>query len=125
MFTLDPIREEARGLLIEYWCAIPGKTLSEPLQATPDDQPCPMVWVLDDLLALLSESHDKPVEALRHTIRRLILERIYMDNMTSMDHLPPVERQVDTVILVMEKIRQKAIRQGQWSDQQPAPQMCG
>ncbi len=88
-----------------------------------------IAWVLPELLELLSEQHDQPAERLRSMIRRLILERGFPD--AGGDWLPDdsnydqVEAYVDMIVRVLEHVRRRALRRGQWSDAPVTPLMCG
>lgn len=86
-------------------------------------------WALDDFLGLLEEFHDQPVQGLRLMIRRVVIERAFLDHtgdsMSSPMHGLSLERRVDQIVLVLEKVRQHALDRGQWSDQPSPPLMCG
>jgi hypothetical protein len=90
---------------------------------------CPVVWVLHDLMQLMSECHDQPVRQLEPAIRRIILEQesadIHGDNVVDALSRAHMERHVNTVIDVLERIRQQAMLNGQWSDAPVTPLMFG
>mgnify|MGYP000953285519 CR=1 FL=1 len=128
MLLTPQIREEVQVMLMEEWQAMPAERLimrAGSRHAGMMATHCPVIWVLDDLLDLLAENHDRPVEELRPAITRLILERAYMDNVMALGSAPPLEKQVELTVVVLERVRQMAMERGQWSDQQAAPQMCG
>lgn len=90
-------------------------------------------WALDDLLGLLAENHDQPVEALRPMIQRVVAEHTFMDytgdsmaSATGDESVQsPLDCQVDQIVIVLEKVRQHAVSRGQWSDLTAPPLMCG
>lgn len=127
MWITPLIREQAQDILLQLWRELPpgdhAATENEPSRGVVSA--CPVVWVLDDLLRLLAENHDRPVSEMRSSIRRLLLERAYIANVMAMGSVPPLEKQVDMTITLLEEVRQMAMSRGQWSDQQAAPQMCG
>jgi hypothetical protein len=127
MWITPLIRQEAQDILLQLWRQLPAGNHATTTLAPVRDaaSPCPVVWVLDDLLRLLAENHGRPVSEMRSSIRRLLLERAYMANVMAMGSLPPLEMQVDMTITLLEEVRQMAMSRGQWSDQQAAPQMCG
>jgi len=92
-------------------------------------QHCPIACVLPELLELLSEQHDQPAERLRPMIRRLILERGFPDAggdcVPDDDFFEQVEAYVDMIVRVLEHVRRRALRRGQWSDAPVTPLMCG
>ena len=90
---------------------------------------CPVVWVLHDLMQLVSECHDQPVRQLEPAIRRIILEQesadVHGDDVVDALSQARVERHVNAVIDVLEQIRQQAVHNGQWSDAPVTPLMFG
>ena len=90
---------------------------------------CPVVWVLHDLVKLVAECHDQPVEHLEPAIRRIILEQesadIHGDNVVDALSRARMERYVHAVMEVLEHVRQQAVESGQWSDAPVTPLMFG
>lgn len=123
MLIHPQIRSEALALLQAGSTTLP----KPPGQLHSDENH--WVWVLDDFLALLAESHEQPTLQLRPMIRRLLIEKMFMDHTgDSMHHATGnfhLEKQVDHIVTTLEQVRQHALSRGQWSDQPSPPLMCG
>lgn len=145
MMTREQIRREVETMVRRRWlreadqAAVPDHTTHQPVREEVDQAAAPkmdagnhppVIWVLDELLGLLTEFHDRPMNDLRPAIRSLISERAYFDHdgqalITSQPADELLDEQVDLAVAVLEKLRRQALRTGQWSDQSAAPQMCG
>lgn len=90
---------------------------------------CPPAPVLRDLLQLLMETHDRPASDLRPLIRRLFLEKSFVDSNgdTCVDEGQQrlIERQVEVLVRVLEAVRQSALTSGQWCTRPAATPMFG
>lgn len=84
---------------------------------------------IPELLELLADQHDQPAMQLRATIRRLIVERHFAcesgDSIFEHDQDETIEAQVDLVVRVLERVRQRALHCGEWSEAPVTPQMFG
>ncbi len=92
-------------------------------------QVCPGPWLLRDLLQLVAETHDQPVSSIAPLIRRLILEKNFIDENGDpcSDHLRrrSIDMHVDLLVRVLEEVRRTAMAEGEWSHVPAAPQMFG
>ena len=144
---MDPtIRERARAAFLKYWsdeCGLAQPHTLGPVDEAPQagslqmtmpvlDEPSaglPETLMLDDLLALVYEFSQQPVASLRPVIRLLVLERMYLDHAgdSMADGLDDqaAEDHVDTIVRVLEKVRQQALLRGQAINCPVPPLMCG
>lgn len=123
MLMSPHMRDEAQDMLVYKWQEMTqGKSV--PSGSGVFEQ-CPVVWVLDDLLDLMAEFHDRPVQELRPMIRRLIHEKTCLDNMEPTSHRQSMDSQVDLAVEVLENVRRQGLDNGQWSDQPSTPLMFG
>ena len=83
--------------------------------------------LLPDLLEMVAEHHDRPVHHLAGTIRHRIIEHHFIDESGDSCHdaWTRVDLEVDILINALERLRQRAITQGQWSDAPVTPLMIG
>lgn len=118
MLIHSQIRNEANALFLA------GLLKTTPPQHDQQTWEC----AANDLLGLLAEFHDQPAQKLRSMIRRIVIERMYMnhtgDSMAN-PQMPSLDRQVDYIVSVLEQVRQHAVQRGQWSEQPAPPLMCG
>jgi hypothetical protein len=86
-------------------------------------------WLLHDLLELIRETHDCPVEQLRPVIRQRIGERTFFDDSGDSagewDRSALLEQELNVLVDVLEQVRQHALECGEWSEAPVAPQMFG
>jgi len=86
-------------------------------------------WLVDDFLALLAEFHEQPTLQIRPMIRRLLIEKMFMDHTGDSMHNATghwsLQKQVDHIVTALELVRQHAMSRGQWSDQPSPPLMYG
>ena len=77
---------------------------------------CPPVWLLPDLLAMIEERHNQPASQLTGTIRQMILEQNFVDangdGLINEDEENRVDRLVEVLVRVLEKVRKRALQQG-------------
>ena len=125
----DPsLLERARKLLHEEWRAgvgdaAPGLT----------ERDCPAFWLLPQFVAMIAESCDRSALQLEPTIKRMIVEHTFhdlcADHTTEIDPqelgTKAIDRQVRTVVRVLERVRRTALAQGEWSGTPVTPQMFG
>ena len=97
---------------------------------------CPLLPLLPDLMPLIEELHHRPVEQLVPMIRRMLLERDFVDengdsviaagaDESSESHAAFVEREVQTLARVLGSLRRDAFERGAWSDAPVTPIMFG
>lgn len=140
---LDPrLLDRAHDAFMKYWTIECGlEDMSQSLEASTatrgfhwkrpaETRPqIPETLMLDDLLALVFEFSEQPVASLRPVIRLLVLERMYMDQ--GGDSIAPTtgdeasEHYVDTIVRVLEKVRQQMVFQGHAVRCPVPPLMCG
>lgn len=87
-----------------------------------------MSWLLRDLLALVREQGDTPVPRLETTIRRVVSEHdFFQDGQTAVGnrHQEVCERMIETLIDVLEDVRQEAEARGQLHHAPAAQPMAG
>jgi len=102
------------------------------LKVAPDDRTKlarPMQWMLDDLLPLLQEYHDRPIMDLGPLIRQLVMEKDFADGcgdrVIDDEYVAQLDLRVDLIITVLERVRLRCIEDHEWSDAPVAPQMFG
>ena len=132
MTRVTSLEETAQCLFEQEWKRLEQE---KPLRGQPPDSArqalcvCPPLWLIPDLLALIEESHDQPVEKFTATIRRLILEQNFVDangdGLIEVDEEARVDQLVQVLIRVLEKVRKIALAEGRWSDMPVTPLMCG
>ena len=90
---------------------------------------CPVRWLLTDVLQIIAEHHDRPVEQVRPVLRRLVEEHAHFDDsgdaVLDPKHDQSVDQTVELFVEVLEQVRLEAYRQGNWSDAPVTPLMCG
>lgn len=123
MLMSTHMRDEAQDMLVHKWQELTRSRGTSRCSGVHEQ--CPVVWVLDDLLDLMAEFHDRPVVELRPMIRRLIHEKTCLDNMEPSQHSQSIDKQVDLAVDVLESIRRQGLDNGQWSDQPSTPLMFG
>lgn len=89
----------------------------------------PVIAVLPGLIRLVHECTDRPVNKFRPTIKRLILEQLFMDlggdAIVDAQHLMLVKRYVDLTVRVLVRVRQHGLGKDEWSNMPVTPQMFG
>ena len=131
MATISSLADFARELLEHEWQRMEnaGALHSRNGNVAHSMCLCPPVWLLPDLLAMVEESHDRPVRELTPTIRRMILEHNFVDaigdGLIESDEQARVERLVQVLVKVLEKVRKTALDEGQWSEAPVTPLMFG
>lgn len=90
---------------------------------------CPALWVLPELLNLVCEQRDRPVQEMTPMVRRLIVEQSFVDengdSIFDARARSQVEKQVEVIVRVLESIRQEALSDGRWSNVPLADMMYG
>lgn len=90
---------------------------------------CSLRRMLPELIRMIAENPEQPAQQFEDTIRNLVAEQDFIDDSgdTVVDarHDAVVELYVSVFVDVLEKVRQHAITQGQWSDTPVTPQMFG
>lgn len=88
----------------------------------------PVLAVLPGLIRLINECTDRPVEKFRPTIKRLILEQLFMevggDSIVDAHHMMRVNLYVDLTVRVLVRIRRRD-HEHEWADTPVTPQMFG
>ncbi len=82
--------------------------------------------LLPCLATLLDEHHDRCAQTFEATIRRVVLEQMFV--LDSMNHEPSQEDFEDLVLMLvsaLETVRHQLLTEGQWSENQSPPQMFG
>lgn len=89
-----------------------------------DVQDSPLLWILPNLVQLVAERREEPVDQLEPTIREIIAEQDFTDDcgdgVVSDRHDAVMDFYVCVVTRTLQQLRQHAIRCGAWSDA-PAP----
>ena len=90
---------------------------------------CSLRWLLPDLVQMIQQSHERPVQELSPTIRCLLVEQHFADdngdNVIDVQEEALVNEMVDLLVRVLLKVRAQAIHVGQWSDAPVTPIMFG
>jgi hypothetical protein len=89
----------------------------------------PVYAVLPGLIRLITECTDRPVEKFRPTIKRLILEQLFMevggDSIVDAHQMMRVNLYVELTVRVLVRIRRRDRDTLGWSDAPVTPQMFG
>lgn len=89
----------------------------------------PVYAVLPGLIRLITECADRPVEKFRPTIKRLILEQLFVevggDSVVDAYHMMRVNLYVELTVRVLVRIRRRDHDTRGWSDAPVTPQMFG
>lgn len=89
----------------------------------------PPMWLLPELLAIVEEFHDRPVEEIAPLIGRLVVDQEFVDHNGDAipDSLDPqgVRQRVVMLVEVLERVRRQALEQGLWCSVPVTPLMCG
>ena len=124
MLPFTSMETSARVFCEVEWCGVRGES-REPMRM----QMCPVSWLLPEVLALVSEHRDRPVHELEPTIRRLIEEQDFFedagDSMIAERRGELVEEYVRMFVKALERVREEALRHGEWSNLPVTPQMFG
>lgn len=134
-YGLDPL---AQQVVREEWERLPhpsppsakhaGENGAAERKACPREL-SPVIAVLPQLIRLAEECTDRPVNKLRPTIKRLILEQLFMevggDSIVDAYHVMQVKHYVELTIRVLVRIRHHDLGKNEWSDAPVTPQMFG
>jgi hypothetical protein len=130
MLATPQLERTARDIYEQEW-----DRLQRVADTRLDDEPsplqvCPGPWLLRDLLQLVADSHDQPIDELEPRIRRLILERNFIDEngdpCQDLLRRRAIDLHVTLLVRVMHRVRDVAMQeQGEWSNVPAAPQMFG
>jgi hypothetical protein len=126
-------------LLQEEWERMPRSTprAARAKQRSDSEKPVaeqptelsPVIAVMPGLIRLINECSDRPIEKLRPTIKRLILEQVFMevggDSIVDAQHMMQVKEYVELTVRVLVRIRRRDRSQYDWSDTPVTPQMFG
>lgn len=89
----------------------------------------PVYAVLPGLIRLITECTDRPIEKFRPTIKRLILEQLFMevggDSVVDAHHMMQVDLYVELTVRVLVRIRRRDHDTRGWADTPVTPQMFG
>ena len=89
----------------------------------------PVYAVLPGLIRLITECTDRPIEKFRPTIKRLILEQLFMevggDSIVDAHHMMQVNLYVELTVRVLVRIRRRDHDTRGWADAPVTPQMFG
>ena len=89
----------------------------------------PVITGLPGLIRLVNECTDRPVTKFRPTIKRMILEQLFMeaagDSIIDPHQNVQVESYVELTICVLVRVRENSLGQDEWSDAPVTPQMFG
>jgi hypothetical protein len=90
---------------------------------------CPVSWLLHDLLALVADAHDQPIEDLAPRIRQIIIERQFInengDTCLDAHQRDLLEAHVAKFVQLIDRVRRLARHEGEWSNVPVTPQMFG
>lgn len=137
MFSNDQTCEFARQALIRRWNVIEDRWQqshatsggSSGNHATATVETGPALWILPELLDLLSNHPDRPIEELAGHIRRMLVDREFVDDngdtCVSTAHSEIIELQVRLIVEVLQDVRRNARQHGQWCGCPSCPQMFG
>ncbi len=130
MVTLSSLESAARELIDLELQRIALRSASTREPPLTDEVDVNFVaWLLPDLLALVAEKHERHVRHLAPAIRQMICDRTFLDECgdcaVSIDNEQLVNRHVQLIVAVLEKVRLIALAQGDWSNAPVTPQMCG
>jgi hypothetical protein len=90
---------------------------------------CPVWWLVPELLRLVEELADEPVQSLRPIIRQRLAEQEFVDDcgdsVVERADEQYLDQYADRLVHVLEKVRQRALARGEWSQMPMTPQMFG
>ncbi len=135
--SLDPIMQR---LLEEEWQRMPRarksstktpkkhKALSK-ASLRPPHELSPVVAVLPCLIRMVRENPDQTVEQIRPTIKRMILEQLFVDvsgdSVIEEHHNVKIKQYVELTARVLVRARRHEAGEALWSDAPVTPQMFG
>jgi len=89
----------------------------------------PVMAVLPQLIRLVRECPEQSVESLRPTIKRLVLEQLFIDvngdSVVGRDHMVHVKEYIELIVRVLIRIRRREHDALNWTDSPTTPQMFG
>ena len=128
MKTQDIREKAARYFLLNEWKRMRGDELARngvcnlPVE-------CPAVAIIHECISLIDQHNDSPVRELAPAIRRLITERIFVDengDSCVIEDLPvTINREVEMIVQALEQFRESGIGRSSWSDVPNSPIMFG
>ena len=130
MVTLSSLESAARELIdleLQRLALRSASTREPPL--TDEIDVSFVAGLLPDLLALVAEKHERHVRHLAPAIRQMICDRTFLDEcgdcVVNIDNEQLIDRHVQLIVVVLEKVRLIALAHGDWSNAPVTPQMCG
>lgn len=131
MNTVSSLEMIARELFEREWKKEHRESMPSGVSARQQSCVLPQstMWVLHDLVQMITESHNQPVRQMAPMIRRLITEQNFADDcgdpIISVDREAQIDLQVEVVLRVLEQLRHLALDQGLWSNAPMTPPMFG
>jgi hypothetical protein len=137
MFSNDQTHDFARQALLRRWHTLENRWQNSHASSsgiagnhsTATVETCPALWILPELLDLLSNHPDRPIEELASQIRRMLVDREFVDDngdtCVSTAHTESIELQVRLIVEVLQDVRRNARQHGQWCGCPSCPQMFG
>jgi len=127
--NLDP---QTHRVLHEEWRRLPAAARhggpDSDATGTPHEW-SPVIAVLPGLIRQVCGYTDHSIEHLRPTIKRLILEQLFMDvggdAIVDTHHRLQVNVYVELTLRVLVRVRERELGEGEWSDTPVTPQMYG
>ena len=93
------------------------------------EEQCETCDLLADMLDLLAETCDHPVQARREAIRRMVRQHRFVTESSDPSGAARddvgIQQELDILLRVLEKVRQRAVAQGMWCTAPVTPLMCG
>ncbi|MEX0774268.1 MAG: hypothetical protein WD042_01000 [Phycisphaeraceae bacterium] len=127
MVATDYLVSVAREALVQEYGGLEGISDGDASQRRTDT--CPALWVLHELIGLVEEFHQIPVVQIEPTIRKLIVEQSFVDEngdcVFDADSQVEVDRQVEMIVRVLERVRQQALAVGTWCEAPLTEQYVG
>jgi len=110
--TLEPL---AREMIAQEWRRLHRELDWRTTHCVLTEAP---LHLIPDLLRLLDDHHEVPVRDLAPTIRMVLSDAHFSQNGDRIagDLSAELDRQTAIVICVLEKVRDKAMTEGHWSD---------
>ena len=126
MIANPAMETSARDLLRREWYRLSEMDFAaDPTGA----RECPALFILPEIIELIQEAPDQPVQHLAPVIRRLLVEREFIDgngdSVIGGDVQEAIDRQAGLVVGVLEQLRRDGVDQGRWSEHPAAPLMFG
>ena len=110
-------------------CAFQGGDAREGPKGTGEPGSCPVLWIVHDLVGIMVEFRDRPMQQAAPIIHQFLVEQQFVDengdNVIDTSQQDEVDQHVQRVVGILEDIRRQMSDQGIWCDQAPAPIMFG